>query len=300
MLFMQTQQTQPALVMPIMQSQHAWIMAQQDGSPLVQVMQTPSVVGSHLHIAMAMLQQHIIMPFMIMQQLHMPPAIIEQRFWSIVADMASSHLHVIFMPPVHFSIVILHRGTIIHCGAGGIPAAVPIGPAPAVPIPGIPIPARSIIIAVVIADSSPGVQLREFVTTHFRVASSRCASLCLHTTQIQYQLPKIFRHKQTILLGIVRINGPIRGRACQTPLVVLTILESTPFVPTKPHSLHASKSLGNCKSVVNGGICIVSGLRVTMASRNDVYDDWPLRGPFYQRVMTFHRTRFRPKKVEVR
>jgi hypothetical protein len=155
MLFMQTQQTQPAVVMPIMQSQQAWIMAQQDGSPLVQVMQTPSLVGSHLHMPIAMLQQHIIMPFIIMQQLHMPPAIIEQRFWSIVADMASSHLHVIFMPPVHFSILILHRGTIIHCGAAGIPAAVPIGPAPAVPIPGIPMPARSITIAVVIAGSTP-------------------------------------------------------------------------------------------------------------------------------------------------
>jgi hypothetical protein len=208
-------------------------MAQQEGSPLVQVMQTPSLVGSHLDMPIAMLQQHIIIPFMIMQQLHMPPAIIEQRFWSIVADMVSSHLHVIFMPPVHFSIVILHRGTIIHCGAAGIPAAVPIGPAPAVPIPGIPIPARSITIAVVIADSSPGVQLREFVTTHFRVASSRCASLCLHTTQIQYQLPKIFRHKQTILLGIVRINCPIRGWPGRTSQAVLTILERTPFIPNQ-------------------------------------------------------------------
>jgi hypothetical protein len=114
MLFMQTQQTQPALAMPAMQSQHAWIMVQHAASPLVQVMQTPSLVGSHLHMPMARLQQHIIMPFIIMQQLHMPPAIIEQRFCIIVADMASSHLQVIFMPPVHFSIVILHRGTIIH------------------------------------------------------------------------------------------------------------------------------------------------------------------------------------------
>jgi hypothetical protein len=129
-LFMQMQQTQPALVMADMQSQQAWIMVQQAGSPLVQVMQTPSLVGSHLHMPMARLQQHIIMPFMIMQPLHIPPAIIEQRFCSIVADIASSHLHVIFMPPVHFSIVILHRGTIIHCGAAGIPAVVPMAPAP--------------------------------------------------------------------------------------------------------------------------------------------------------------------------
>jgi len=77
---MQTQQTQPDWVMVHIQSQHAWIIAQQAASPLVQVMQTPSLVGSHLHIPIAMLQQHIIIPFIIMQQLHMPPAIIEQRF----------------------------------------------------------------------------------------------------------------------------------------------------------------------------------------------------------------------------
>jgi hypothetical protein len=157
MLFMQTQQTQPASVMAHMQSQHAWIMAQHAGSPLVQVIATPSLVGSHLHMPMARLQQHIIMPFMIMQQLHMPPAIIEQRFCSIVADIASSHLQTIFIPPVHFSILILHRGTIIHCGAAGMPAGAVMGPPAACPIPGmpIPIPARSIriVFAIVFATS---------------------------------------------------------------------------------------------------------------------------------------------------
>jgi hypothetical protein len=151
MLFMQTQQTQPDLVIAVMQSQLAWIMAEQAGSPLVQVMQTPSLVGSHLHMPIAMLQQHIIMPFIIAQQLHMPPAIIEQRFWSIEADIASSQVHVIFIPPVHFSILILHRGTIIHCGADGMPPVAPIGPVAAWPIPGIPMPARSIMIALVIS-----------------------------------------------------------------------------------------------------------------------------------------------------
>jgi hypothetical protein len=69
--------------------------------------------------------------------------------------MASSHLQVIFMPPVHFSIVILQRGTIIHWGAAGIPPVAPIGPAVPVPIPGIPIPARSITIALVMVDHPP-------------------------------------------------------------------------------------------------------------------------------------------------
>jgi hypothetical protein len=128
MLFMHTQQTHPDSVIAHMQSQQAWIIAQHAGSPLVQVMQTPSFVGSHLHMPIARLQQHIIIPFMIMQQLHMPPAIIEHRFCNIVADMASSHLQVIFMPPAHFSILILQRGTIIHCGAAGMPAGEPIGP----------------------------------------------------------------------------------------------------------------------------------------------------------------------------
>jgi hypothetical protein len=136
--------------MAVMHSQQAWIIAQHAASPLVHVIQTPSLVGSHLHIPIARLQQHIIMPFIIIQQLHMLPAIIAQRFCNIVADIASSHLHVIFIPPVHFSILILHRGTIIHCGAAGMPAVVPIEPGAAWPIPGIPIPARSITSALVI------------------------------------------------------------------------------------------------------------------------------------------------------
>jgi hypothetical protein len=147
---MQTQQAQPALTMAFMQSQQAWIIAQQAASPLVHLMETPSLVGSHLHMHIAMLQQHIIIPFIIMQQLHMLPAIMEQRFCNIVADIASSHLHVIFIPSAHFSIVIMHRGTIIHCGPDGMPPVAPIGPVAVCPIPGIPIPARSITIALVI------------------------------------------------------------------------------------------------------------------------------------------------------
>jgi hypothetical protein len=149
MLFMQMQQQQPALLMAIMHSQQAWIMAQHSASPLVQVMQTPPSTISHLHMPIVMLQQQTIIPFIIMQQLHMPPAIIVQRFCIIVADMVSSHLHVIFIPPLHFSIFMVHRGTIIICGAMGIvpvPAIVPaaIGP---IPMPAMPI--RSIIMVVI-------------------------------------------------------------------------------------------------------------------------------------------------------
>ena len=91
MLFMHMQQTQPAAHMEAMQSQQAWIIEQQAGSPLVQVMHAPSSVISHLHMPIVMLQQQTIMPFIIMQQLHIPPAIMVQRFCSIVAVILSSH-----------------------------------------------------------------------------------------------------------------------------------------------------------------------------------------------------------------
>ena len=144
------QQVQPAFIIAVMQSQQAWIISQQALSPLVQVIVQPSSVISHLHMPMTRLQQQAIMPFIIMQQEHMPPASIVQRFWSIPADIVSSQVQVIFMPPAHFSIVILQRGIIIIPWPAGIPAGapIPIGPAeaPAI-IPGIPIIVdRSIII----------------------------------------------------------------------------------------------------------------------------------------------------------
>jgi len=149
MLFIIMQQVQPALDMAIMHSQQAWIIEQQAVSPLVQVMHTPSSVISHLHMPIVMLQQQTIMPFIIMQQLHMPPAIMVQRFCIIVAFILSSHVHVIFMPPLHFSIFIVQRGTIIHCGGIGMVDVPPIAPGAIDPIPVIML-LRSIIIAFVI------------------------------------------------------------------------------------------------------------------------------------------------------
>jgi hypothetical protein len=151
MPFIIMQQVQPAFIMPMQQSQQAWIMAQQSMSPLVQVMQTPISVASHLHMPIIMLQQQAIMPFIIMQQEHIPPAVIVQRFWSMPAVTLSSQTQVTFMPPAHFSNVMVQRGTIIMFMPAGIVPGVPIIPAgPVIPMPGMPIPARSIIIAVVI------------------------------------------------------------------------------------------------------------------------------------------------------
>ena len=80
MLFIITQQVQPAFIMLAMQSQHDWIIAQQALSPLVQVMHTPSSVDSHLHMPIIRLQQQTIMPFIMTQQEQRPPVVIEQRF----------------------------------------------------------------------------------------------------------------------------------------------------------------------------------------------------------------------------
>ena len=80
MLLIIRQQVQPAFIIEVMQAQQASIIALQDESPLVQVTQTPSSVGSHLHMAMVRLQQQTIIPFIMQQQLHMEPAMLMHRF----------------------------------------------------------------------------------------------------------------------------------------------------------------------------------------------------------------------------
>jgi hypothetical protein len=147
MPFIIMQQVQPAFIMLAQQSQQAWIIAQQSLSPLVHVKQTPMSVASHLHMPIVMLQQQTIIPFIIMQQLHIPPAIIVHKFCTIPAEAWSSQTQVIFIPPVHFSKVILHRGTIIMFVGEGVVAACPCTPMPGIPIP---IMVRSAIIVVIV------------------------------------------------------------------------------------------------------------------------------------------------------
>jgi len=55
MLFIIMQHVQPAFIMAVIEAQQASIIAAQAGSPLVQDMQTPSSVGSHLQWAIVML-----------------------------------------------------------------------------------------------------------------------------------------------------------------------------------------------------------------------------------------------------
>ena len=121
-------QAQPDFMHVIMQSQHAWIMSQHILSPLVQVTQHPFVVISTLHAAIVMLQQHTVMPFMVQHMLHIPPAIMVHRFCIITHAAGSSHMHVIFIPPAHFSTFIVQRGTITMFGdmPAGIPIPIPV------------------------------------------------------------------------------------------------------------------------------------------------------------------------------
>ncbi len=144
MLFIITQQVQPAFIMAVMQSQQAWIISQHLTSPLMQVMQQPSLVISHLHMPMVRLQQLTIMPFMVQQQLTMPPAIMVQRFCIMEQATASSQTQVIFMPPAHFSSFMEQRGTIMKFGVAGVADGEPSDG-----VPGMVMLARSIIIVFV-------------------------------------------------------------------------------------------------------------------------------------------------------
>jgi hypothetical protein len=138
------QQEQPDFMQAVMQSQQPWIISQQPLSPLVQVMQQPSFVISHLHIPIMRLQQQTIIPFIMQQQLTIPPAIMVQRFCIMEQAAWSVQVQVIFMPLAIFSIFIVQRGTITMLGAIG--EVVPDIPGVFMPMPGIPIVGRSIII----------------------------------------------------------------------------------------------------------------------------------------------------------
>jgi hypothetical protein len=112
-LFIITQQVQPACIMAHMASQHDSIIAQQSLSPDVHVKQTPSLVISHLHMPMVRLQVQTTMPFIMQQQLHIEPAMLVHKLCRTPQAILSLQLQMIFMPPVHFSIFTVQRGTIM-------------------------------------------------------------------------------------------------------------------------------------------------------------------------------------------
>jgi hypothetical protein len=136
------QQQQPALSMVAMHSQDAWIMSQHALSPEVQVMHTPLAVISHLHRPRVRLHEQTAMPFSIMQQLTIPPAIMVQRFCIMVQAALSSQVQVSFIPSLLFSIFIVQRGIMSHCAPVGMVSGMVAMPLPA--IAGMFIPVRSI------------------------------------------------------------------------------------------------------------------------------------------------------------
>jgi hypothetical protein len=112
MPFIIIMQQQPGILMQfIMQSQQDWIIISQFLSLLVQVMTQPMSVISILHMPiMPMLQVQHIMPFIMQHMDGMPPCIIMQRFFIISAAVLSSQVIEHFMPPGHFSIIMVQRG----------------------------------------------------------------------------------------------------------------------------------------------------------------------------------------------
>jgi hypothetical protein len=83
-------------------------------------MTIPSPLISVLHIPIIMLQRIAIMPFIIMAQLIMPLPIMPIRFCIMRVDISSTPMHVMRIPPVIFSIVIVHRGIIIPIAFPGM------------------------------------------------------------------------------------------------------------------------------------------------------------------------------------
>ncbi len=87
----------------------AWSISAIFLSPLVQHIVIPWSVFSIVHMHMPMFIMHIGMPFMVIITLGMPPIIMSQHECIIEHIAASSHVHVIIMPPSHFFISILQR-----------------------------------------------------------------------------------------------------------------------------------------------------------------------------------------------
>ena len=140
----QTQHLQPDSMHLLMQSQQACNIWQQALSPLMQVMQQPSLVISHSQLHMTMLHWQTTMPFIMQQQLHMPSHIMRHMFCNMAQAISSSHLQWILMPLGHFSIFIVQQGTMqapMPVGTGMLEVDIGVPMLPIAPI----IP-RSIII----------------------------------------------------------------------------------------------------------------------------------------------------------
>jgi hypothetical protein len=149
--FIIRQQVQPACIIAFMQSQQLWIIWQHLGSPDMHIILQPLSVISIVHMPITRLHEQTIMPFIIMQQLTMPPDIMVHRFWSMLAAMASSQTQVMHMPVLVRSIFMVQRGNIMRLGGIAMPVLAPlIGFTMPAFIIGMPMPIRSIVMLAMI------------------------------------------------------------------------------------------------------------------------------------------------------
>jgi hypothetical protein len=178
-----------------MQSQQACNIWQQALSPLMQVMQQPSLVISHSQLHMTMLHWQTTMPFIMQQQLHMPSHIMRHMFCNMAQAIWSSHLQWILMPLGHFSIFIVQQGTMqapMPVGTGMLEVDIGVPMLPIAPI----IP-RSIIIMLdivsVLLVAAPAAILASSLTRRITAFHGR-----------SYQKP----HRKKVL----RASGPSGGQ----------------------------------------------------------------------------------------
>src|SRR4029078_4904917 len=93
------------------QLQHAWIMAWQALSPLVQLMQQPSFVYSHLQIPTVTVRVQQQVALQVQAQLHRLSDSMGQRFCSVPRATSSSQRQWILQPFEVFSNSTVQRGT---------------------------------------------------------------------------------------------------------------------------------------------------------------------------------------------
>lgn len=111
-------QVQPASQHLAIQSQQAWIWAQHFASPELQEMHTPSAVHSHAQRQRAKLHWQTQIPFCVQQTEQRPSQSALQRFCNVAQASSSSQTHFSFAPSLHFSILIVQRGTSTEFGEG--------------------------------------------------------------------------------------------------------------------------------------------------------------------------------------
>jgi hypothetical protein len=109
-------------------------MSQHLVSPLVQVMQQPSLVFSHLQCPQQSEMLQTWTPFQVQQQEQVPSQRAWQRFCKVAAATWSGQRQLILKPPLHFSKLSSHRGTTQTLPTGA-PAGAEVGPGPVAKAP---------------------------------------------------------------------------------------------------------------------------------------------------------------------